>query len=122
MIGNICITQTKYYDALKKKNNFKYRPALINAGPRNNDYTILPISSISISSNIDVDYDIKIDPKQYPNLKLRKTCYIRTHKSTTMHKAEILKIVINMKSIEHDLYIHVIKKYEQWAKEIVDNA
>lgn len=122
MIGSICIVQTQYYDILKKQHRFKYRPALIIAGPRNNDYTILPISSVSISSNIDTKYDIKIDPKQYPKLKLRKISYIRAHKAATVHKAEILKTVVNMKLLENNLYTCVIKKYEQWIKEIINNA
>ena len=122
MIGNICIAQIKYYDTVKKTYGFKYRPILVLGGPRNNDYTVLPISSVSIQSHIDIDYDIKITPQTYPKLRLRKTCYIRTHKSTTVHKAEIIKTIVDMKLVEEDLYLTVLSKYEQWTKSIIDNA
>lgn len=54
-----------------------------------NDYTILPVSTISNKTNINSKYDIKIEPDKYPKLNLNKTCYIRTHKQTILFKESL---------------------------------
>ena len=89
MIGKLCWSTFPYYDRNSGRNAFKKRPVLILSGPRNNDYTVLPVSSISIRKNIDTDYDIEVDPNIYPRLHLTKTCYIRTHKQTIVHQAAL---------------------------------
>lgn len=65
MIGLLYISVTQFYDISKHKLSFKKRPVLIISEPRNNDYIVLPLSTISNSSNIDNEYDIKIDPQKY---------------------------------------------------------
>lgn len=122
MIGYIYTTTCKYYDNKQHRLAIKSRPVLIIGGPRNNDYTVLPISSVSIKANIDAKYDIKIDPTSYPHLNLTKTSYIRTHKVFAVHKAELYKEICNLKQLEPNLYRLVIEKFKQWSAEIIDNA
>lgn len=82
MIGMIYSSVIPFYDNSSHANSYKKRPVLIIGGPRNNDYTILPISTISNKSNLDPEYDVEINPEKYPLLNLRQTSYVRTHKQT----------------------------------------
>jgi uncharacterized protein YifN (PemK superfamily) len=95
---------------------------LILAGPRNNDYTVLPVSSISITKNIDPEYDIKLDPAVYPLLGLKKVCYIRTHKQTTVHMSSLTSCMGNLKTNYESLYIEIMEKLEKFNQEVVDSA
>jgi len=82
MIGKIYTSMTEFFDSKTNSTRIKARPVLILTDTRNNDYTVLPISTITIKTNIDTYYDIKIDPISYPKLKLKKISYVRTHKRT----------------------------------------
>lgn len=122
MIGKICSASTPYYDAVKKVRSIKSRPALIIAGPRNNDYTILPISKISKKEYVDSEYDIHISKVDYPKLNLNHDSYIRVHKQTTVHKNSATRIIADLKGEYEELYIFVLEKLEQYNKEIQNNA
>ncbi len=122
MIGYLYTSITKFYDIKTHKMAFKARPVLIIAGPRNNDYTVLPVSSVSNSKNLDTEYDIKIDPNIYTNLNLAKVSYIRTHKVFVVHEKELLKPISNLRDLEPDLYLDIMMKYEQWSKHVVVSA
>lgn len=123
MIGCIGIIVTQYYDSENKKNSFKKRPALIVSGPRNNDYTVLPISSISKKENIDEKYDIKIEPEEYPLLNLKKISYIRTHKQTIVHQNSITdKPISSLKDEYKDLYENVIASWMEFEYEAFGNS
>ena len=76
MIGKIYSSIVPFYDMKSGKNSFKSRPVLILSGPRNNDYTVLPISSVTKKQNLDLEYDIELNPQIYPNLNLQKICYV----------------------------------------------
>ena len=103
-------------------NSYKKRPVLILAGPRNNDYTVLPISTISNKANLDTDYDIEVKPSQYPLLNLNQVSYIRTHKQTTVHKASLTSEIGNLKNNYEELYLTVLEKLEDYNKQIMDSA
>lgn len=120
MIGKVCTALLKYFDIASNKNKIKSRPILILSQTRNNDYTILPISTISRKENIDYEYDIEIEPSDYPLLNLNKHCYIRTHKTTVVHKSEILKIIGDLKTSYPELYSEVISKWDKYHNEIMD--
>lgn len=47
MIGKIYSSVIPFYDSVKQANSYKKRPVLIIGGPRNNDYTVLPISTVT---------------------------------------------------------------------------
>ena len=61
MIGKIHKAMVKYYNAKERKMAFKYRPVLIIGKADSSDYIVLPISSISITRNINKHFDIRID-------------------------------------------------------------
>ena len=87
MIGKIYSSITPFYDSKKCINSFKRRPVLIIGGPRNNDYTILPVSTITRKENIDPDFDVKVEPEQYPNFLYKNT--------QTNHSSSVLLIKRN---------------------------
>lgn len=122
MIGQIYSSVTPYYDVRTGRNSFKRRPVLIISGPQNNDYTVLPVSTVSRKENLDRDFDIEVEPSDYPNLNLNHTCYIRTHKQTTVHKASLVRKIADMKSEYEDLYLEILEKCEEFHKSVIDNA
>ena len=122
MIGKICISLTPFFDSINRRNSFKKRPVLIISEPRNNDYTVLPISTISKKENIDSEYDIPIKMIDYPLLNLDKDSYIRTHKQTIVHKATIVEEISDLKQHYEDLYILVFEKLEQFNNDIISHA
>lgn len=122
MIGKVYWSTFPFYDSATRRNAFKHRPVLIVSGPRNNDYTVLPVSSVSIKTNIDPEYDIPVDPALYPDLHLTKLCYVRTHKQTIVHRASLTSPLGDMKNDYPDLYISVLAKLEAYNAEIMNQA
>ena len=122
MIGRIYTSLFPYYDKEKRKNEYKKRPVLIISGPHNNDYTVLPVSSVSMKSNLDSDYDIEIDPVKYPKLNLTQISYVRTHKQTIVHQGALASEIANMKSEYVDLYLEVLEKLENFNKRVMNDA
>ena len=122
MIGKIYSTVFPYYDSKTQKNSFKKRPVLIIGGPRNNDYTVLPISTVTKKANLDSEYDLEINPANYPLLHLDKISYVRVHKQTTVHKVSLTSLIGDMKTEYADLYLNVLEKLEEFNKITIDNA
>ncbi|MBP3617007.1 MAG: type II toxin-antitoxin system PemK/MazF family toxin [Lachnospiraceae bacterium] len=122
MIGKIYSTVFPYYDSKTQKNSFKKRPVLIIGGPRNNDYTVLPISTVTKKANLDAEYDLEINPANYPLLHLDKLSYVRVHKQTTVHKVSLTSLIGDMKTEYADLYLNVLEKLEEFNKITIDNA
>lgn len=122
MVGKICWSIFPFYDSKNGKNSFKKRPVLIISGPKNNDYTVLPVSTISIKQNIDSNYDIKIEPNRYPELGLSKICYVRTHKQTIVHKAAVTSVIGNLKETYEDLYLEILTKLDEFNKKVMNEA
>lgn len=85
MIGKIYISMVEFYDVRNQKTSIKARPVLILSDMRNNDFTVLPISTISKTQNIDIEYDIELNPQIYQKMNLNKVSYIRTHKRIYLH-------------------------------------
>lgn len=122
MIGEIRWSLTPYYDVTLQKNAFKKRPALLIAKADSNDYVALPVSRVTKKHNLDPIYDIPVDPQKYPKLNLPAVSYVRTHKQTVIHIAEIAGLTGDMKKDYEDLYIEVLQKREQFSQEITNQA
>lgn len=101
---------------------FKGRPALIIAKADQEDYVVIPISTVSNRANLDPDYDVEIDPAVYPLLGLDHVSYARTHKQLVIHSAEIGTLYGDMKSNYIDLYLDILQKREQFSQSITDQA
>lgn len=72
MIGKLYTCIVEYYNTKEHRLAWKSRPILIIGEPRNNDYTVLPVSTISRKENLDAEFDVEIDPAVYSALGLNK--------------------------------------------------
>lgn len=122
MIGEIRKIFTPYYDKVSKTQKIKSRPGLVIAAADSGDYVVLPVSKVSDQRRIDPDYDIKVDPAVYPKLNLTCVSYVRSHKQTTIHCADIGDKISDMRAEYDDLYRDVIRKREEFSKEITRQA
>lgn len=122
MIGKVYLTYMDYFDIRTKTTRKKSRPVLVVGGPRNDDYTVLPISTISKRQNLDPDYDILVDATERAVLSLDKECFIRTHKQTPAHQAQLIKCLGDMRTDLPDLYLDAVSRMEQFQEEIVNKS
>lgn len=122
MIGEIRKALTPFFDSKTHQKSMKSRPVLILAKADSGDFTVLPVSRVTRSENIDPHYDVKVDPMVYPDLNLRDVSYVRTHKQTTIHIAEIGDKIGDMKISYEDLYLEVLALREEYSAEVTHQA
>ena len=99
----------------------KRRPVLIIAQADNGDYNALPMSSVKNRSNIDPDYDIELDPIDYPNLGLANVSYVRVHKQFTTNCNSLL-FKVDLKSEYPDLFVKIMNKLKEYNLKIINEA
>ncbi|MFZ8765624.1 type II toxin-antitoxin system PemK/MazF family toxin [Enterococcus diestrammenae] len=118
-VGQIRMSRFRYYDAKSGEIKFKGRPVLIIGYEKEHgpcDFTVLPISSISIRSNVIPQYDIFIPINSYPSLKLWKDCYCRTSKVNTVHSKELGTKVLGKINIDYpDLYDDIQMAFNSYS-------
>lgn len=119
MIGKIFSSIVPFYDSRTGGNSFKKRPVLIIGGPRNNDYTVLPVSTVSNRRNLDWEYDVEIDPDKYPLLHLNKLSYVRAHKQTTVHRASLTSQIGDMMADYGELYLEILERLADFNQSIL---
>ena len=124
MIGKIYASMVEFFDIKTNTTKIKSRPVLILSSTRNNDYTILPISTITNKVNMDTDYDIKIDPVSYPKLKLKQISYVRTHKRTFIHQASIDRnnVIGDLKKDYEELFLKILEKVQEFDNKVINDA
>lgn len=122
MIGGVYLSIVDFYDTKLQRTSRKTRPVLIVDGPHENDYIVLPISTITKRQNLNPYYDILIPPQDRVTLNLPKECFIRTHKQVPIHGGSLHKLIGNMKSDIPDLYIDAIAKMEEFQRRIVTST
>jgi len=116
MIGWYCIATFPYYDNQNNRNAFKRRPMLVIGQADTSDFVTLPISKVSYRENIDIEYDIAIQIADYPRMQLRSDSYVRTHKQTITHRADITRSVVNVKEEYPDLWLEILSKVEDFQR------
>lgn len=119
MIGKVYLSVVDFYDVQSNSTRRKSRPVLVVGGPNENDYTVLPISTITIRSNINSYYDIPVSPQDRAALSLHKPCFIRTHKQMPIHRAALIREIGDMRVNAPDLYLESIRKMEEFQKNII---
>lgn len=120
MIGKACLAKLPYYDRSMGKMNFKARPCLVIGKADVSDYIILPISSISDKSKIDMTYDIPLDNSIFTFLN--NLSYLRTHKQTVINLSSLGKVLVDFKKDYEDEYILALSKVEEFQSQMIDNA
>lgn len=118
MIGKICKAITLFYDIKSHQMKTKSRPALVLAQADCEDYVVIPISKISRSENINLEYDIKIDPQVYPKTNLKQLSYARTHKQTIIHSSQLIDPFCDLKREYNDLYNKILTQRTTFSNEI----
>lgn len=122
MIGKLYTCTVEYYNAKERRLAWKGRPILIIGEPRNNDYTVLPVSTISKKENLDVEFDIEINPAVYSALGLNKVSYVRTHKQLTVHYAKLGHFIGDLRSHYPELFEEIMQKLAVWNQLIQEQA
>ncbi len=112
MIGCMCISVFPYYDNKTHTNSFKKRPVLVIGQADGGDYVCLPVSRVTRSEHIDRIYDIEINPATVPLANLKQRSYIRTHKQSVVHKATLVKAVVDFKTEYAGIFQEVLDKVE----------
>lgn len=120
--GEIRKILTPFYDSATHQKSVKSRPALVIARADFADTVVLPISSVSRRENLHPVYDIEIDPSVYPKLNLRKVSYVRTHKQTVIHSAEISDVISSIKDEYPELYLDILQKREMFSQDVTNQA
>lgn len=121
-VGKVCWSVFPYYDAANRSMSFKRRPVLIVGDESENDYTVLPISSITRRENLNPEYDVEVDPLRYPLLGLSRRSYVRTHKQIPVHKAEIVSETGDMKGDYEELFLSVLLLRDRWNERLTNDA
>lgn len=122
MIGKAYVSTFQFYNNRTHRMEFKNRPVLIVGQADATDYVILPISRVTNSANLDVDYDFPIEPQDVPLMNLKQTSYIRTHKQSVVHSGELTREIVDFRKEYSDKYFDVIAKMKEFQKNIIDNA
>lgn len=121
-IGKIYSLLAPYYDIHINQMAMKKRPALIIGKADNEDYAVLPISTISNKNKRDIYFDLEITSADYPLLQLSRTSYIRTHKQQTVHNSQIYTEIANLKQYYPDLFREILAKVKEFQQKIQDEA
>ena len=122
MIGKIVKCLTQYYDARLQRISIKSRPALVLKSPEDDDYVVLPISTIPNRTNVNPVYDIEIDPSKFSRINLTRLSYVRTHRmiSIPMQQIDTSIIIGDLKLDYEELFLEIVEKVEQFHNEIME--
>ncbi len=121
MIGKVCVSTFPFFNVKTGKNEFKGRPVLIIGVADSTDYVALPLSRVTKSEYIDDEFDICVNPADYPRLNLTAVSYIRTHKQTIVNKAT-LRITADLKAEYSQLFARILDTLEKFNKCLIEKA
>lgn len=102
--------------------SFKTRPVLIIGKADSSDFVVLPISRITNSTKIDMDYDIPLNVEEFPLIKLTQKSYIRTHKQSIVNFVELSKEIVDFKKEYKNKYLEVLEKVNNFQSNMLKNA
>lgn len=119
MIGKVYISVVDFYDVKISATRRKKRPVLVVGGPNENDYTVLPISTITNQANRNSYYDIPVSASDRATLCLDRACFIRSHKQMPIHRGSLLKEIGDMMADTPALYLEAVAKMEEFQKKVV---
>ena len=123
LIGSIYLSKFPYYDLNTRSGSFKSRPVLIIEVENQfglSDVTALPLSRIKDESRIIKEYDVKIQKKDYPDLKLKfDPSYIRASKIATINTKDLAKTpLVDLKKLYPSLYETVIENVKDYVNKM----
>lgn len=121
-VGKAYWAVVQYYDSASSEMKFKKRPIIVIGKADNNDLVVLPISSITKRYNRNAKYDYQIDPIDYPKLRLKHTSFIRTHKQTVLHEAEIVTEICDFKNEYEEAFLEIITRVSEFQEGLINDA
>ena len=117
MIGEIRWSLAPYYNREQHCMRFKKRPMLVIGNADAEDVVAIPISRVTNKVNLNPVYDVRLDPKDLPELALTEVCYARTHKQLTVHSGEIAESIGDLKGKYPALFKEILDKRDQFSRE-----
>ena len=93
--------------------------------PKDDDeYVILPISSMLNKSHMDFYFDVFLNISAYPKLKLKKDSYIRTSKQTIAYKWDIdfKHCLGDLRNDYSKLYEYILYKVRMFDTKKIENS
>jgi len=72
--------------------------------------------------SIDQHYDFEMQVVDYPQLCLKATSYIRTHKQTVINAGEFSDCIVDFKEVYQDAYISVMALVEEFQQNLINKA
>lgn len=124
LIGKIYDSRFLFFDPRVGKYKFKKRPILIIGAEKTTlpcDLTVLPISKVSVKSNLNSDYDIKLTKQEHGNLDLLyDPSYVRTHKVTTIYSLDLAHNGerASLKDMYPETYNKIKDSFERFSNEL----
>ena len=122
MIGKAYWAIFKYYNGQLHKMAFKKRPVLVIGRADSDDYVVLPISRVTRREHLDQHYDFEIQAADYPQLCLKATSYIRTHKQTVVNEGELSDCMLDFREKYPDAYVAALALVEEFQRNLINRA
>lgn len=118
-IGDYCLATFPYYDIKEQRMRFKQRPMIILGEADNTDFIVLPVSTVSKKEYLDLIYDFPVSFELYPDMNIKRECFIRTHKQAVINQASIVKSIVNIKERYPELWLEILVKVEDFQKQLI---
>lgn len=123
MIGKIYNARNfPFFDSIKGNMSYGNRPVLVIGIADTGDCNVLPLSRVKNKANIDKDYDVKLEPVNYPKLKLKDISFIRVHKQNLIHSDNFDFYVGDMANDYPDKYRDIMTKLKNYNDNLTNNA
>ena len=123
MIGKIYNARNfPFFDSVKGSMSYGNRPVLIIGIADTGDCNVLPLSRVKNRANIDKDYDVKLEPLNYPKLKLKDTSYIRVHKQNLIHSDNFDFYIGDMANDYPGKYKDIMDKLTEYNEKLLRKA
>ncbi len=123
MIGKIYNAKNfPFFDKNKGKMSYGDRPVLVIGIADTEDCNVLPLSRVSKQEHIDDNYDIKLEPVNFPKLKLKYESYVRVHKQNVIHSDAFGLYIGDMANDYPEKYHDIITTLKDYNDKMINTA
>lgn len=116
LIGKMYISRFKFFNTKTNTIELKRRPVLIIGVEKDLtpcDITVFPISKVSVSANINLEFDHKLTATNHQKLNLPfDPSYVRTHKVNTIHSGDLVRDICSVEDLYPADYQSIMGKFE----------
>lgn len=121
-VGKIITYPSECYDKRTDRIVIKNRPGLAISQTQSGTYIVLPLSTKEPRNAEEMKFDLKVDPKDYPELHLRKTSWIKPGMQTCVYEPTVTHEISDMVRTNPDLYRKALMTHLEWNHEVNMNA